>query len=54
MDPPHGEHFVIDGFDVTDANYCMKLSLKDRQWKLSLEDHLYLVIASTSVLLLTP
>lgn len=41
-------------FDVTDATYRMKLVLKDHQWKLSLEDHLYQVLASTSVLLLTP
>lgn len=46
MDPPRGEHFVIDGFDITDANYCMKHALKDHQWKLSLEDHLYQLLAS--------
>ncbi|KAI8330085.1 hypothetical protein BC941DRAFT_441474 [Chlamydoabsidia padenii] len=45
MGLPRGEHFVIDGFDVTDANYRMKLALKDHQWKLSLEDHLYQVLA---------
>ncbi|KAI8989504.1 hypothetical protein BDB01DRAFT_718843, partial [Pilobolus umbonatus] len=54
MDQPRGEHLSIDGFDVTDANYRMKLSLKDHQWKLSLEDHLYQVLTATSVLLLTP
>lgn len=54
IDQPRGEHLSIDGFDVTDANYRMKLALKDHQWKLSLEDHLYQVLAATSVLLLTP
>jgi hypothetical protein len=54
MDPPLGKHLVIDGFDVTDASYSMRLFLKEYQWKLSLEDYLYLVLASTSVLLLTP
>jgi hypothetical protein len=54
MDSPRGKHFVIDGFNVTDATHRMKLTLKDHQWKLSLEDHLYIVLASTSVLLLTP
>ncbi|KAI9320128.1 hypothetical protein BX666DRAFT_1852753 [Dichotomocladium elegans] len=54
MDQPQGDHFVSDDFDVTDAIYHLKLSLKDHRWKLSLEDHLYLILASTSVLLLTP
>ncbi|RCH81613.1 ATP-dependent Lon protease pim1, partial [Rhizopus azygosporus] len=39
---------VIDGSNVTDASYFMKLSLKEYQWKLSLEDYLYLVLGSTS------
>ncbi|KAI8384869.1 uncharacterized protein BYT42DRAFT_592897 [Radiomyces spectabilis] len=54
MDPPRGEHLVINGFDITDATYRMKLALKNQPWKLSLEDYLHQILASTSVLLLTP
>ncbi|ORY94213.1 hypothetical protein BCR43DRAFT_496059 [Syncephalastrum racemosum] len=54
MNPPRGKHLVIDEFDVTNTTYCMKFASKDHRWKLSLEDYLRLVLASTSVLLLTP
>ncbi|KAI9478237.1 MAG: hypothetical protein EXX96DRAFT_619173 [Benjaminiella poitrasii] len=48
MDQPQGDLFVSDDFDVTDAIYCLKLSLKDHHWKLSSEDRSYLILASTS------
>ncbi|KAI9014369.1 hypothetical protein CLU79DRAFT_375628 [Phycomyces nitens] len=54
MDQPQGDYFVCDGFDVTNAIYRLKISIKDYPWKLSLEDNLHLILASTSVLLLTP
>ncbi|KAI8082083.1 hypothetical protein BDF21DRAFT_417095 [Thamnidium elegans] len=54
FDPPHGEHFLVNNFDASNAIHRMQLSLKEHMWKLSLEDNLYLALASMSALLLSP
>ncbi|PHZ15089.1 uncharacterized protein RHIMIDRAFT_248312 [Rhizopus microsporus ATCC 52813] len=45
---------MADNFDVTDAFRMMRFSLKNYNWKVSLEDHLHLALASTSILFLSP
>lgn len=45
---------MAHNFDVTDAFCMMRLSLKNYKWKVSLEDHLHLALASTSILSLSP
>ncbi|KAG0781289.1 hypothetical protein G6F22_009648 [Rhizopus arrhizus] len=51
---PDDDHLLADNFDVTDAFCMMRLSLKNYKWKMSLEDHLHLALASTSILFLSP
>ncbi|KAG1156440.1 hypothetical protein G6F46_011280 [Rhizopus delemar] len=51
---PLSEHLLTSDFDVSDAFYKMQLSLKEYKWKLSLEDHLHAILASGSILLLSP
>lgn len=49
---PLGEHLVINSVDVSERFHNMKMSLKENEWKLSLEDNLLLILSSTSVLLI--
>ncbi|KAG0168491.1 hypothetical protein DFQ29_010133 [Apophysomyces sp. BC1021] len=49
-----GEQLMVNDFDVSEALYRMQLSLKKYKWKLSLEDHLHVILASASRLLLPP
>jgi hypothetical protein len=50
--PHHDDHLVVGSFDVTDAFYMMQCSLSNHKWKLSLEDHIHLGLAASSILLL--
>ncbi|KAG0164444.1 hypothetical protein DFQ28_009119 [Apophysomyces sp. BC1034] len=53
FDPPdRDDHLIVGNFDVTDAFYMLQRSVSDHKWKLSLEDHIHLGLAATSILIL--
>ncbi|KAG0165887.1 hypothetical protein DFQ29_001289, partial [Apophysomyces sp. BC1021] len=52
--PLRGKHLMAGNFDTSEALYKMQSSLKQYKWKVSLEDHVHMVLAATSILLLTP
>ncbi|ORX57079.1 hypothetical protein DM01DRAFT_1235777 [Hesseltinella vesiculosa] len=50
---PDGDHLVVNDFDLSHAFYQLQLSIFNSKWKYSLEEHVHLALATTSVLLLT-
>ncbi|CEP20073.1 hypothetical protein [Parasitella parasitica] len=54
FEPPQGDRLTVRDFDVSEALYQRQFSLKKYKYKLSLEDHLHVIMASASILLLTP
>ncbi|KAI8370591.1 uncharacterized protein BYT42DRAFT_617132 [Radiomyces spectabilis] len=51
---PPGKHLMAGKFDISEALYKMQSSIKQCKWKVSLEEHVHVVLAATSILLLTP
>lgn len=49
---PDGDHLVVNNVNVSQIFYQLQESIKTK-WKHSLEEHIHLALASTSVLLLT-
>ncbi|SAL96941.1 hypothetical protein [Absidia glauca] len=52
--PDHDDHLIVhENFDVTNAFHRLQLSIGTHKWKLPLENHLHLALATTSILLLS-
>ncbi|KAG1446034.1 hypothetical protein G6F55_011713 [Rhizopus delemar] len=51
---PGSDRLFIDRFDLSQTFFNLQTSMKQKKWKLSLEQNVHFALAATSILLITP